>query len=458
MTKYELMPLDRRSQIGMPTDRFTHLQRLEPRPLAETVSSPVWKGYVLILIFVVGFGAWAGLAPLAGGAVAPGIVSPNSSRRIVQHLEGGIIRELRIRDGAAVEEGQPLVVLEPVQPRSAHEALLAQWHVLLARRARLEAERAGKPEVRFPDELMSRGALVAAALTQRDMFEARSAAHRARRDVLLQKIQQLNEKGNGFKAQSESIGTQLSFIQEELAAKQKLVDQGLMPKPEILRVRRSESELAARRAEFETEINKVRQQIGETRLEIVSVEAARLDEITSSLDKVNTEMADLAERLRVSGDVLNRTTITAPVSGTVINLRFKTVGGVVQRGEPVLEIVPKDDALVIEARVSPNDIRLIHPGQSASIHLAAYSSRVMPRIKGVVRSASPDRVTDAKGDRSHFLARVEVDREDLERRAPGVTLIPGMSADVIFLTEERTLLHYLLEPVFDVLRRGLRES
>jgi HlyD family secretion protein len=458
MNRYELVQVDHRRPVGFADERFGLDQRLAPRPLAERISAPVWKGYALILLFVVGFGAWAGLAPLAGGAVAPGIVSPNSSRRIVQHLEGGIIRELKVRDGDVVQQNQPLVVLEPVQPRSTHEALLAQRHALVARQTRLEAEKAGKTVVEFSDELTSGEVLLPAAVTQRDMFEARSAAHQARRNVLLQKIQQLNEKANGFKAQSESIGTQLSFIHEELAAKQKLVDQGLMPRPEILRVRRSESELAARRAEFETEINKVRQQVGETNLEIVSVEAARLDEITSGLDKINTEMTDVLERLRASEDVLNRTTITAPVSGTVINLRFKTVGGVVQRGEPVLEIVPKDDALIIEARVSPNDIRLIHPGQMASIHLAAYSSRTMPRIKGVVRSASPDRVTDAKGNQSYFLARVEVDRADLEKRAQGATLMPGMSADVIFLIEERTLLHYLLEPVFDVLRRGLRET
>jgi HlyD family secretion protein/epimerase transport system membrane fusion protein len=290
------------------------------------------------------------------------------------------------------------------------------------------------------------------------MFEARSAAHKARRNVLQQKIQQLNEQINGFKAQAESIGTQLSFIQEDLAGKQKLIESGLLQKPEYLRLRRSESELAARRTEFGTEIKKATQKIGETNLEMLSIDAARLDEITSGLDKVDTEMTDLTERLRASEDVLNRTTITAPVSGTVINLRFKTVGGVVQRGEAVLEIVPKDDALIIEARVNPNDIGLIHPGQIASVHLAAYSSRTMRRISGVVRSASADRVTDAKGNQTYFLARVEVDRKDLERQGEVVTLIPGMSADVIFLTEKRTLLRYLFEPIFDVLRRGMRET
>lgn len=458
MSKNEIVPLVHRGEVGFPVDRSGYGHRLETRPLATSIASPVWKGYAIILVFVVGFGLWASFAPLAGGAVAQGIVSPASSRRIVQHLEGGIIRELKARDGDVVQEGQPLVVLEPVQPRSAHEALVAQHQALLARKARLEAERAGKTAVAFPDELFSGGALISQAESQRNMFEARTAAHQARRNVLQQRISQLNEQIAGFKSQLASIDTQMSFIHEELAGKEKLVAQGLLAKPEALRLRRNESELAARRAEFETEIRKATQQIGETNLEMMSFDAARMDEITSGLDKVHSEISDLMEKLRASEDVLKRTTIAAPVSGTVINLRFKTVGGVVQRGEPILEIVPNDDSLVIEAHVSPNDIRLVHPGQQATIHLAAYSSRIMPRLSGIVRSASADRVTDAKGDQSYFLARVEVDRKELEKQAEGLVLMPGMSANVVFVTEERTLLSYLLSPILQTLRRGLRET
>lgn len=458
MNQTALIPRDSERQLAFPAAGIRMDPRLAPQPLGSCIASPVWKGYALILIFVVGFGVWAGFAPLSGGAVAQGVVSPNTSRRTVQHFEGGIIRELKVRDGDVVREGQPLIVLESVQPRSAHEALLAQRQALVARMTRLEAEKEGKGGIAFPESLLSGGALVPQAVTQRDLFEARAATHQARRNVLEQKIRQLDEQINGFKAQLDSLTTQLSFIHEEMAAKQKLVDQGLLPRPEALRLRRSESELVARRSEFETEIRKATQQIGETKLEMLSMDAARLDEIASGLDKANTEMSDLEERLRASEDVLNRTTIVAPVGGTVINLRFKTVGGVLQRGENVLEIVPDDGTLIIEAKVSPNDIRLVHPGQTASIHFAAYSSRTMPRIKGIVRSASPDRVTDGRGDQSYFLARVEVDRKDLEAHAAGVTLIPGMVADVIFVTEERTLLHYLLSPVLDVLRRGLRET
>lgn len=430
-----------------------------PAPTLETViQGPSRAGYALIAVFVVGFFVWAGFAPLASGAVAPGIISPDSSRRVVQHLEGGIVREMRVQEGQSVEAGQPLVVLEPVQPRSAHEALLGQRQSLLAKAARLEAEKSQAGAIAFPDELAPGGKLTPIALSQKEMFEARLATHQARQSVLRQRIEQLTEQIKGFTGQSDNIATQLAFVREELGGKNTLLTQGLVSKTEVLRLRRSETELLGRQSEFATEIGKAKQQIGEVHLQLLSADAARLDEITAEAEKVRAELVEVGERLRASQDVLSRTTISAPVTGKVINLRVKTVGGVVQRGEPIMEIVPNDDALMIEARVAPNDIHLVHPGQVAQIHLAAYSSRVMPRLKGLVRTASPDRVTEPSGQRIYFLARVEVDREDLKKQAGSVTLIPGMAAEVIFVTEERTLLQYLLQPFRDILRRGLRES
>ncbi len=426
--------------------------------LSASVRSPVMWGYAIILVFVVGFGLWAALAPLAGGAIASGIISPNSSRRVVQHLEGGIIRDLKVRDGAEVKAGDPLMVLEPIQPQSAHDVLLADLRALEARKVRLEAERSGAADVTFPPSLLENGAPVAVAASQKNIFEARAQARAAQVRVQRQRIAQLEAEIDGHEAQIRNIVQQMGLINEEVEGKEKLLAQGLIPKPEALRLRRAQSELGARRSEFEAASAKARQQIAETELLIASGDAARLDEVAGELDKVATDLADKTNRLRASQDVLNRTTITAPVDGTVINLRFKTVGGVLQRGEPVLEIVPKDDTLIVEARVQPNDIRLIHPGQTAQVHLSAYSMRILPRIKGVVRFTSADRVTDAHGNQSYFVAKVEIDRADLAKHAPGIELLPGMPAEVIFVSEERTLLQFLLSPLMDILRRGLNET
>lgn len=429
----------------------------EPRSLQASIHSPVRVGYIIIAVFVVGFGLWASLAPLAGGAAASGVISTNSSRRVVQHLEGGIIREIKVRDGSEVKAGDPLVVLEPIQPQSQRDTVLGELRGLDARKARLEAERADKAEIAFPPSLYDGDVLADVGSAQKQIFEARRSAHVAQRNVFKQRIAQLKTEIDGHAAQIASINQQMGLINEEVEGKEKLLAQGLIPKPEALRLRRAQSELAARRSEYEALVARAKQQIAETELQISSSEAVRLNEVASELDKVVSERAETANRLRASEDVLSRTTITAPADGTVINLKFKTVGGVLQRGEPVLEIVPKDDALIIEAHVSPNDIRLIHPGQEAQVHLSAYSIRVLPRIKGVVRFASADRVTDAHGNQSYFLAKVEIDRKDLEQHAPGITLQPGMTAEVIFVTEERTLIQFLLSPLSDVIRRGLKE-
>lgn len=435
------------------------LGKAAPGSLMASVAPPVRSGYLIILVFVVGFGLWAGLAPLASGAVASGVISPNSSRRVVQHLEGGIIRDLKVRDGSVVKAGDALVVLEPIQPQSAHDLLLAELQALEARKARLLAERSGAAQITFSETLtMSGDALGPAAQSQKEIFEARMKARAAQIDVQRQRIAQLRAEIEGHEAQISSVVQQIALINEEVEGKEKLLAQGLIPKPEALRLRRAQSELAARKSEFTAAMAKSRQQIAETELLIASGDAARLDEVAGELDKVVTELAEKTNRLRASDDVLKRTTITAPVDGTVINLRFKTVGGVLQRGEPVLEIVPKDDELVVEARVQPNDIRLVHPGQLAQVHLSAYSMRILPRIKGVVRFASADRVTDTNGNQSYFIAKVEIDRADLAARAPGIELLPGMPAEVIFVNENRTLLQFLLSPLTDVLRRGMNET
>jgi HlyD family secretion protein len=181
-----------------------------PGPLKESVRAPIRKGYLLILLFIGGFGAWASVAPLAGGAIAPGIISPNSSRRIVQHLEGGIIRDLRVHEGDVVKEGQSLLVLEPVQPKSAYETLLAQKQSLLAQKARLEAEKSGAATIAFPDELQPGGKLTAVAVSQQQMFDTRRSVQEVRKNLLKERTEQLAEQIKGSEAQIASLDTQLS--------------------------------------------------------------------------------------------------------------------------------------------------------------------------------------------------------------------------------------------------------
>ncbi|MFN0218915.1 MAG: HlyD family type I secretion periplasmic adaptor subunit [Hyphomicrobium sp.] len=457
MSGSDVMVLSRRQNslalAGGPAAEYDDSQSL-----AATVSAPVRQGYMLILVFVVGFLAWAALAPLAGGAIAPGVVSPEGSRRNIQHLEGGIVQELRVRDGDVVRKGDPLIVMDSTLSKSRDEALRNQKLSVSARQARLEAERTGASEVTFPDDLIVGAKLPAAAEAQQQIFLSRRATYAAQKALLAQRMEQLGGQIDGQTAQIESVKTQIAYIREEVAGKQQLLAQGLLPKPEALRLRRAESELLGRQSEIETQIGTLKQQIQETQLQLFSADKQRLDDIETEYEKTRGELADLSEKLRVSEDVLRRTTIVSPVNGTVMNLRATTIGGVVQGGESLLEIVPNDESLIINAHVSPIDVHRVHIGQNALIHLSAYSSRTAPRLEGVVRSMSPDRVRGANGDQDYYLARLEVDRKAIESQPEKITLSPGMGAEVIFVTENRTLLDYLMKPVQDAFRTALREQ
>jgi len=429
--------------------------------LRDVIRKPVQIAATLSVVFLGGFCVWGSVAPIAGGSVAPGIISPDGSKKTVQHLEGGIIGKLLVRDGDVVRAGQPLLVLENIQPKATHDMLAAQYRTLLATRLRLEVEQANSEQFEIPPELQGEVADAKMALAiqaQRDLFRARYETHVARKRVLRQRIDQLEEQIRGFEAQAASASRQLQLITEELDAKEQLQRKQIITKPEILRLQRMQAEIEGRRGEYLATIARAKQQIGETRLEILTLDAERADQIASQLVQVRTELASVRERLSASEDILKRTVVTAPVSGTVVDLRFKTEGGIVRQGEEILDIVPSEDALLIDARVSPTDIDVVHAGLSAQIHLSAFSSRGLPRIQGLVRSVSADRLVDSQTHQAYYLARVEVDREELRRIDPHLDLIAGMPAEVLIVTRERTLFQYLFEPFFDTFRRSFRET
>jgi HlyD family secretion protein/epimerase transport system membrane fusion protein len=429
-----------------------------PDPSKPDIRRQARLGNALILLFVIVFGGWGWFAPLDGGAVAPGVVNPDSGKKTVQHLEGGIIAELPVREGDAVRTGQALVVLESTQARAAHEALVQQRLSLLARKARLDAEKAGHGRIEFPGELRSAEPQIRSIVdAQQEMFDTRRSTHASRRDILGQRIEQLLHQIKGAEAQVESASKQIEFIGEELKAKEYLVARGLTPKPEALRLKRADAEISGKRGEYMAEIARARQQIGESRMQLLAVDAERADQIAGDAEKVRAELTEVTEKLQSSADVVRRTVVAAPVNGTVVDIKFKTIGGVVQRGEPIMSIVPAGDELIVEARLTPVDVKAVHSGLEAQIHLSAYSSRVVPKIPGTVRTVSADRLMDDSTHQPYYLARVAVDRPTLERIAPRIDLIPGMPVEVLVVTERRTMMDYLTKPFRDALWRSFRE-
>jgi len=380
----------------------------------------------------------------------------------VQHLEGGIIGELMVKEHDLVEVGAPLVVLEETQPRATYQMARGQYRSLLATYARLDAEQLLESRITFPAELTA-GApaddeIRKIIASQQSLLDTRRAMHESKKKVLRQRIEQLGEQIKGVEAQVLSTTSQLRIVGAELEGKNALLKKELIPKPEVLRLEREEANIMGDRGEYIASIARARQQIGETELQLVAADAERAGEIAKELDRVRTELAQMSERVFASADVLKRTVIPAPISGRIVNLRFKTQGGVVRPGEPILDIVPNEEDLLIDARVSPTDIDVVHPGLVAQVNFSAFSSRRMPRIDGHVRSVSADRIVDDKTGQPYYLARVEVDRGELAKLDSDMVLIPGMPADVLFVKGERTMIEYLFQPFTDSLRRAFRES
>jgi HlyD family secretion protein len=428
--------------------------------LHASVRGPMLVGLGIVLLLVASFGIWAATAPLAGGAVAPGVISPDGSRKTVQHLEGGIIGEIMVRDGDFVTAGNPLVTLEDTQTRAAYDMLLSQHRNLRAVQTRLTAEQLNRDSIDFPKELLavSSDAEITDILdVQRQLFATRRDAHASSKGVLEQRIRQIRDQIRGLEAQLTSSAQRVVLVDEELKGKVFLYEKGLIPKPQLLAVYRARAEVDGSRGQYEASIAQARERIGETELELVSLDAKRADEISRELDKARTELSKVKEQLGASKDALARTVITAPVSGTVVNLHFKTRGGVIQRGQPILDIVPANDDLLIDARVALTDIDVVHPGLPAYVHLSAYTQRSLPQIEGRVLSISADSLRDEPTGTSYYRARVEVDREQLSRLGEDIKLIPGMPAEVLIVTGERTLFGYLLQPFRDLFRRSLRE-
>jgi HlyD family type I secretion membrane fusion protein len=430
-------------------------------PRGPPVRAPVLAGLLILLVFCLGFGGWATLAPLSSAAIAPGFVRVESNRKTVQHLEGGIIEELRMRDGDLVQAGQVLIRLDRTQAAARHDALLHKHESLRAAEARLVAERDGRDRIAF-DELQGRlgEPRVAKILAgQESIFETRRRSYHGQIDILRQRVEQLRSEIAGLRAQVSSEDRQLALIAEETADVDLLLGKGLERKSRLLALRRQAALLDGSRAQHIAEIARAQQAIGETELEMFSLDDRQAAEVAKELDEVQSQLAETEEELRAAEDVLRRREIRAPIAGTVMDLQFFTEGGVIEPGVPILEIVPESDRLIIEAQVSPLDIDTVEPGLPAQVRLTAFKQRRTPTLDGQVVHVSADRLSDEQAETAttFYKADVEIDPVALAR-LDGVSLYPGMPAEVLIQTGERTLADYLIAPVLDSLARAFREE
>ncbi|MBO6783234.1 MAG: HlyD family type I secretion periplasmic adaptor subunit [Alphaproteobacteria bacterium] len=420
----------------------------------------IFVGTVIILLFFGLFGAWALFAPIDSAAIASGSVSVENNRRIVQHLEGGIVEEILVRNGDVVTQGQVLLRLAGTQPLAQLELVRGQRIAALARAARLRAERDGRDTVTFPKELTARGddpRVQETMLGQIGIFDARRAAIEGQRQILKQRVAQFEEEIVGLQAQIRSADEQLVLIRDELSGLQTLFDKGLVPKSRLLALQRREAEIEGERGQNRAAIARARQNIAEAEIRILEVRTEQVNEVVAELREVETQLLDLQERLRAAEDVQQRTDVISPSDGVVVDMQVHTPGAVIQPGQRVLDVVPGDAKLVIEARVLPTDVDVVRAGLGAQVRLVAFNQRITPTVEGTVSWISADRLTDEATGEAYYQAQVELNDPN-DPKLQGLQLLPGMPAEVLIRTGERTLVQYLVSPVQQSFTRSLREQ
>jgi HlyD family type I secretion membrane fusion protein len=416
-------------------------------------------GVSIILIFVVGSLVWAIFAPLESALMSPGVLVVESHRKTIQHLEGGIVKDILVKEGQTVKPGETLITLDDTQARVQLSLLQDEADGYQAQEARLIAQRDGSDTIAFPADLLARQADPKVA----EAIHGEEKTFTTKRDSLKEQIgiltQRKGENGkvvSGLRAEQQALETQIALIQQESSGVQQMVNKGLEPLPRLLALQRQEADLTGQRGQLLEKISQVDLNNGETDIQIVNLKSQALDETLKDLRDVQSKRYDLQDRIHAARDVLNRTSLTAPVGGKVVELTIHTKGAVIKPGETVMEIVPVKDDLEVEAHVRPEDAEYVYIGQDAKVTLTSYLQRRLPQLSGTVTAISADRLTDQRTGQSYFTAEVSVDRSAL-KPFPDVRLIPGMPAQVAIQTGTRTALDYFIEPIRDVIRNGMKE-
>jgi HlyD family type I secretion membrane fusion protein len=420
-------------------------------------------GLAVIVVGLGGVVTWAVLAQLGGAVIAQGFVKVDMNRKVVQHQEGGIVKEIRIRDGERVAAAQPLIVLEDVRVDATFDLLRQQLESERAKNARLESERLLAPRVAFPKDIESNRANPRTA----EVIDRETALFRARREALDSQIavlrKQIVESGVEAKALSDQIAAEergIGLAREELAVNEKLVRENFIQRTRIIALERNLADIEARFGEHRAELSKTKQRGSELELRILSMRNAYVQTATDEQKDSSGKIYDLEERLRPSKDAAERQVIRAPIAGEVVGLKVFSAGAVIGPRDMLLEIVPDEKTLIIEARIRPEDINHVRVGTPADVRLTAYKQRTTPLVEGKITYVSGDRLVEsapgAPQGVPYYSIHVIVSHQALEA-AGNLRMSAGMPAEVYVRTDERTTFDYFLAPVTAYFRRGMRE-
>ena len=427
---------------------------------APRVKNSVRMAFFAIITFLVIFGVWSWAAPLNSAAIAPGVLeAAGGGRRTVQHLEGGIVRQFVVVEGQKVRAGDPLVLLDTTQNDARDGAIRSALYGLLAQDARLTAERLGLVSIKYPNELLEASdqrevaAIIAATNA---LFTSRNRSLVEQTTVLTQRLGQAQAEIRSSTAQLSAVGDQAKLLDDEEFSVKMLVDEGLERKSRLLALQRQKSAAEGQQGQLTNNLDRIRKTIDETQAQMTFLRGQMVTDAATQQRDVQMQIAEAREKLKVSDDIRNRQQILAPVDGAVSNLRLITPGGVIGPGQPVLDIVPSNEKIVVAARLKANDIDIVHPGLKAEVKLMPFKARVLPGLKGVVREVSPDAVFDEDTRELYYKIKVEIEPGEL-KKYEGVKLTSGMPTEVFIDVGSNSLMQYLIQPMIDSFHRAFRE-
>jgi HlyD family secretion protein len=418
-------------------------------------------GFLGLAVLVGGFGFWSVTTNIAGAIIASGQLEVEMNRQVVQHPDGGVVSEVLVKEGQTVQVGDLILRLDGAILRSELAIVEGQLFELMARRARLSAERDDATSFVFNAELQQ---MAAERPDVAEQLDGQKRLFEARRDTLARQIEQLGEQRKqiesqieGIEAQSVALTEQVELIGRELADQQELLDKGLAQASRVLALQREESRLKGQVGELIANRGQSRERITEIEFESLRLAAVRREEASTQLRDIGSQELELAERRRALTEQIARLEIRAPVAGIVLGLQVNTPNSVLRPADPVLYIIPQDRPLVIAAQVAPFNIDQVHPGQEVELVFSAFSTRTTPQLKGTVDKVSADAFQNQETGESFYRAEIILDpgeREKLE----GLTLIPGMPVEAFIKTDDRTPIAYLVKPFTDYFSHAFRES
>ena len=415
--------------------------------------------WTVLIVSLGGFGAWAYLAPLSSAAIAPGVIIVESKRKPIQHLEGGIVQQVHVSDGDFVIKGQPLITLSPTKAQASLLRLRAQWQSDLARLNRLQSELANHPEIQFDMRLLSLGSdpNVASLLkTQNNLFAKRQSLKSGESEVLEQKVEQSKLDLQGYQQRYYAGTCSLKYLEEQVQMHQKLLLSGNTSKSRLLDLQRERSQLQGDVADLKARIGHSKRTIAEAKLELINADYTYAKTLGEEIQDLERKLNETREAMVNAQDVLTRVEIVAPQSGVVVGLNIVSENAIVPPGETLMELVPQEDELIVEALVKPEDIEALRVGLDTQVRLTAYSFRKTPPINGKLIHISADRISDQATGSSAYLARVSLNKAEL-KALESISLYPGMPAEVMILLEQQTPLEYLLNPLSVSAYKAMRE-